>query len=40
MKKEKYEQTVLEIIRFQTEDVIMASSDVLQYEENETPITK
>lgn len=32
MKKEKYERTVLEVIRFQTEDVITTSGPV--YEEN------
>ena len=32
MKKEKYERTELDIIRFQMEDVIM-----LSYEEDETP---
>ncbi len=36
MKKEKYERTELEIIRFQTEDVIMFSN--IEYEEDETPI--
>ena len=35
MKKEKYERTVLEVIRFQTEDVITAS---LGYEEDELPL--
>lgn len=37
MKKEKYERTELEIIKFQTEDVIMTSG---QYspEEDELPI--
>lgn len=37
MKKEKYELTELEIIRFRTEDVIMSS---IVLEEDETPLTK
>ena len=36
MKKEKYEPTELEIIIFQTEDVITASK--IKYEEDELPI--
>ena len=36
MKKEKYERTELDIIKFQTEDVIMTSG--LDYEDDETPI--
>ncbi len=36
MKKEKYERTELEMIIFQTEDVIMASSGI-EYEEDELP---
>ena len=36
MKKEKYERTELEIIKFQTEDVIMTSS--IDYEEDELPL--
>lgn len=35
MKKEKYERTELEIIRFLTEDVIMTSTEP---EEDEIPI--
>ena len=35
MKKEEYERTELDIIRFQTEDVIMSSS--IDYEDDETP---
>ena len=35
MKKEKYERTELEVIKFQTEDVITTSR---QYEEDELPI--
>ena len=35
MKKEKYERTDLEIIKFQTEDVIMTSN--MDYEEDELP---
>ena len=38
MKKEKYERTELEIIQFQSEDVIMTS--IPEYEEDETPLTK
>ncbi len=37
MKKEKYERTEPEIIRFQTEDVIMISG--LEYEEDELPLS-
>lgn len=37
MKKETYERTELELIRFQTEDVIMTSG--IEYEEDETPLT-
>ena len=37
MKKEKYERTELEVIRFQTEDVIMTSG--LEYEEDELPLS-
>lgn len=36
MKKEKYELTELEVIRFRTEDVIMASPP--ESEEDETPL--
>ena len=39
MKKEKYEQTELEIIRFRTEDVIVTSGGGIDYEEDELPIT-
>lgn len=35
MKKEKYEQTELEIIKFHTEDVISTSS--IDYEDDELP---
>ena len=35
MKKEKYERTELEIIKFRTEDVITTSS--IDYEEDELP---
>ena len=35
MKKEKYERTELEIIKFQTEDVIMTSN--MDYEDDELP---
>ena len=35
MKKEKYERTELEIIKFQTEDVIMTSG--IDYEDDELP---
>ncbi len=34
MEKEKYERTELEVIKFQTEDVITSS---LRYEEDELP---
>lgn len=37
MKIEKYERTELEIIQFQTEDVIMTSG--LEYEEDELPLS-
>ena len=37
MKKEKYERTELEVIQFQTEDVIMTS--VLEYESDELPLS-
>ena len=37
MKKEKYERTELEIIKFQTEDVIVTSGGI-DYEEDELPI--
>ena len=37
MKKEKYERTELEIIKFQTEDVIMTSG--LEYEADELPLS-
>ena len=35
MDREKYESTVLEIIKFQTEDVITTSNSI-PYEEDET----
>lgn len=35
MNKEKYESTELEVIRFQTKDVIMASPDLYPDEEYE-----
>ena len=35
MKKEKYERTELEIIKFQTEDIIMTSN--IDYEDDELP---
>lgn len=35
MKKEKYERTELEVIKFQTEDVIMTSG--MDYEDDELP---
>ena len=39
MKKEKYERTELEIIKFLTEDVIMTSSgSSIDYEDDETPL--
>lgn len=37
MKKEKYERTEMEVIEFQTEDVIMTSG--IEYEDDELPIT-
>ncbi len=37
MKKEKYERTEMEVIKFQTEDVIMTSG--IDYEDDELPIT-
>ena len=37
MKKEQYERTELEIIRFLTEDVIMTSGE-MESEEDETPL--
>ncbi len=37
MKKEKYEQTELEIIKFHTEDVISTSN--FEYEEDELPLS-
>ena len=37
MKKEKYECTELEIIKFQTEDVIMTSG--LEHEDDELPLS-
>ena len=37
MKKEKYERTELEIIKFQTEDVIMTSFP--EYEFDELPLS-
>ena len=37
MKKEKYERTELEIIRFLTEDIIMTSG--IEYEDDELPLT-
>lgn len=36
MKKEKYERTEMEVIEFQTEDVIMTSG--FEYEDDELPI--
>ncbi len=38
MKKEKYECTEMEVVKFQTEDVIMTSG--IDYEDDELPITK
>ena len=39
MKKETYERVELEIIEFQTEDVIMTSDPMKKmYEDNELPI--
>ena len=38
MQKEKYERTQMDIIEFQTEDVIMTSG--LDYEDDETPLIK
>lgn len=38
MKKEKYELSEMEVIEFQTEDVIMTSG--IEYEDDELPITK
>ena len=39
MMKEKYDRTELEIIKFQTEDVIMTSSGGgIDYEDDETPL--
>ena len=35
MKKEKYERTELEVIAFETEDVIMTSN--IDYEDDELP---
>lgn len=37
MKKEKYERTELEVVEFETEDVIMTSS--IDYEDDELPLT-
>lgn len=37
MNKESYERTELEIIKFQTEDVIMTSG--IEYEDDELPLT-
>lgn len=36
MKKEKYERTELDIIKFQTEDVIATSNSTNNYEDDET----
>ncbi len=38
MKKEKYELSEMEVIEFQTEDVIMTRG--IEYEDDELPITK
>lgn len=35
MKKEKYERTELEVVEFETEDVIMTSG--IEYEDDELP---
>ncbi len=37
MKKEKYERTELEVVEFETEDVIMTSG--IEYEDDELPFT-
>ena len=37
MKKEKYERTELEVVEFETEDVIMTSR--IEYEDDELPLT-
>lgn len=37
MKKEKYERTELEVVEFETEDVIMTSE--IEYEDDELPLT-
>lgn len=37
MKKEKYERTELEVVEFETEDVIMTSG--IEYEDDELPLT-
>ena len=37
MKKEKYERTEMEVIEFQTDDVIMTSG--IEYEEDELPFS-
>ena len=36
MKKEKYERTELEVVEFETEDVIMTSG--IDYEDDELPL--
>ena len=38
MKKEKYERTELEVVEFETEDVIMTSG--IDYEDDELPLTQ
>ena len=38
MKKEKYERTELEVVEFETEDVIMTSG--IEYEDDELPLTR
>ena len=37
MKKEKYERTELEVIKFVTEDVLLTSG--IDYEDDELPLT-
>ena len=37
MKKEKYERTELEVMEFETEDVIMTGG--IEYEDDELPLT-
>lgn len=38
MKKEKYERTELDVIKFQTEDVIMTSGDLYDEDSDEYEI--